>query len=39
VRASLEIRHYAYQETASSYDGIIDLDNREHESLLVEVAK
>jgi SAM-dependent methyltransferase len=33
------INHCAYQQTASSHAGIIDLDNREHESLFVEATK
>jgi len=34
-----DIRHVAYRETASPYPEIVDLDNREQESLFVEASK
>jgi len=34
-----DIRHCVYQETATELDGIIELDNREGESLFVEATK
>jgi SAM-dependent methyltransferase len=34
-----EIAHVAYRETSSAYPGIVELDNRESESLFVEATK
>jgi SAM-dependent methyltransferase len=34
-----EVRHLAYRETSSSHPEIVELDNREHESLFVEATK
>jgi SAM-dependent methyltransferase len=34
-----EVHHCAYQETRSPYIGIVELDNRENESLYVEAVK
>lgn len=34
-----EVRHLAYMETASAHPGIVELDNRENESLFVEATK
>ena len=34
-----DVRHVGYRETASTYPEIIDLDNRERESLFVEASK
>lgn len=34
-----EVTHVAYRETASAHSGIVELDNRENESLFVEATK
>ena len=34
-----DVRHCAYAQSAAGLDGIVDLDNREHESLYVEATK
>ena len=33
------VQHCAYRRTASAHSGIVELDNREHESLFVEAVK
>lgn len=33
------VNHCAYQQTASPFRGIVELDNREHESLFIEAVK
>jgi hypothetical protein len=34
-----DVRQLAYRETASAYPEIVELDNRERESLFVEASK
>jgi predicted SAM-dependent methyltransferase len=35
----VDVRHLAYRETASPFSDIVDLDNREQESMFVEASK
>lgn len=34
-----DVRHCAYEQSGTGLDGIVELDNREHESLFVEATK